>query len=322
MKASYRILVHGLSPAQVKEIQSAVPQAQIVTGKPEQLNDNVLEADGMVGVCTPELIRLGKKLRWVQVFDAGVESYNFPELVMSRIVLTNTKILQGPEVADHALALLLCLTRNLHQIIRSKDIWSLQRNYSFAESQGRPIELRRKRALILGLGGIGSQIAERAAAFGMTVSGVDAKDVPFSNVLAHVYKPDQLKQALPDADIIVISAPLTAETEGMLGSGEFSAMKGGAYLINVSRGKLVDTNALVQALRDGKLKGVGLDVTDPEPLPHDHPLWGFDNVVITPHLAAISDHNRERRFELIKDNVMRFVKGLPLRNIVDKDKGY
>lgn len=136
------------------------------------------------------------------------------------------------------------------------------------------------------------------------------------------FKPDQLEELLPIADVVFIAAPLTRETEGMLGQQQLGRMKRSAILINVSRGKIIRTDALVHHLKTIGLRGVGLDVTDPEPLPRDHSLWGFDNVLITPHLAGQSHRNRERRFELIKENVRRFARGLPLCNVVDKAKGY
>lgn len=317
-----KVVITGLSPAQVEEIRNAVPEVEIVVANRKELAEKVGEAVALVGAGSRDLIRAGKKLRWVQVFDAGIEEYNFPELVNSDIVLTNTKIIQAPEVADHAMALLLALTRNLHRVLRSRDMWETKDSWEWVHPAHRPIELRGKTALIIGLGGIGIQIAERASAFGMNVMGVDPRDVPFINSVQLAYKPDQLDEALPQANVVFMAAPHTRQTEGMLGPKEFALMKRGAYLINISRGKTIHTDALVQALKDGRLAGAGLDVTDPQPLPKDHPLWQFENIVITPHIAGQSDHNRERRFQLIKDNVRRFARGLPLRNVVDKNKGY
>jgi phosphoglycerate dehydrogenase-like enzyme len=311
-----RILISGLPAEQVDEIRRAVPEAEIVTAPHEELIREVVEAEALVGICTRELIRAGHRLRWVQVFDAGIEEYRFPELVENDIVLTNTKTIQAPEVADHAMALLLALTRSLHRAVRN------QARRHWAHPPSRPIELRGKTALVIGLGGIGIQIAERAASFGMTVIGIDPGDSPLVNSVRVVYKPDQLDAILGEADVVFMAAPHTVETEGMLGQKQFALMRRNSYLVNVSRGRTVQTDALVQALMEDRFAGVGLDVTDPEPLPDDHPLWSFENVVITPHIAGQSDQNRLRRFELIKDNAVRFVRGLPLRNVVDKLRGY
>ncbi len=311
-----QILTGGLSPQQLAEVRQAVPEVDIVTAPEQQLAEKAASADALVGYCSSELIRAGKKLRWVQVLSAGLEHCGFDELKNSPITVTNAKIIQGPEIADHAFALLLSLTRSIHRVEadRSKQDWDRGRY--------RPIELRGKTALVIGLGGIGTQIAERAFAFGMTVLAIDPKDIPFLNAVKQVGKPDQLPEFLPRADVVFMSAPHTLETETMLGLEEFALMKQGTYFVNVSRGKTVDTEALMQALKQGRLAGAGLDVTNPEPLPKGHPLWTMENVVITPHLAGQSDVFSQRLLELVKENLKRFAKGLPLHNVVDSSKGY
>ena len=184
------------------------------------------------------------------------------------------------------------------------------------------IELRGRTALVIGLGGIGTQVAQRATAFGMRVLAVDPTDVPMHRDVTYVGKPDELDVLLPEADVVFSCVPRTSESERMLGPKQFDLMKDGVYLINVSRGAIVDTEALVAALRSGRVAGAGLDVTDPEPLPSDHPLWDMPNVVISPHVAGFSDRLGERQRELFRENVARFVTGQPLRHVVDKQKGY
>jgi len=275
----------------------------------------------VVNLCTRELIRSGKKLRWVQVGSAGVENYMFPELVQSNITLTNAKVIQGPEIADHAMGLLLSLTRKISELVlrKSREEWPLR---EFQQPDNRPIELSGRTALIIGQGGIGTQIAQRAAAFGMTVIGVDPKEIPLMSFVKATYPPDRLMDLLPEADVVFISAPLTPQTERMMGAEQFRRMKRGAYFIAVSRGKIYDGGALVKALDEKQLAGAGLGVTDPEPLPKGHPLWKFNNVVITPHLAGTSDKFPGRQRALFRENVRRFSEGLPLINVVDKQKGY
>ncbi len=256
-------------------------------------------------------------LRWIQSNSAGVEGFlDIPDLRDSDIVLTNAKIIQGPEIADHAFALLLNFTRNIKAFnAQMPEGWNTDRELPM-------IELSGKTALIIGLGGIGTQIAQRAAAFGMTVLALDPKDIPIHRDVAYVGKPDELDDLLPRADVVFSAVPHTPATEGMIGARQFDLMKQDVYFINVSRGKIVDTDALVAALESGKVRAAGLDVTDPEPLPTDHPLWTMSNVTITPHLATISDRLAERRTALLRDNVARFVNGRPLRNVVDKQAGY
>lgn len=307
---------YGLTAEHIAGIAREVPEVDVVAAQRDEMLSNVAEADALLGVATPELVRAGKRLRWIHAQSGGVEGYLFAEIVESDITLTNAKIIQGPEIADHALALLLSLTRGLNRIIarRASEEWTPTRY--------QPIELRGKTALIIGLGGIGVQIALRASACGMKVLGVDPEDVPYLDSVDRVVKPDQLPEVLPIADVIFVSAPLTSRTRGMMGPAEFAAMKPGAFLINVSRGEIIQTEALVQALGDGRLGGAGLDVTDPEPLPKGHALWKFENVVITPHIAGVSDGIPARRVELTKENLRRFARGLPLVNVVDKKKGY
>jgi phosphoglycerate dehydrogenase-like enzyme len=306
----------GVMPAHVQDLERKVPEVQIVAVRQEALPDAIASADALVGYCPGELARKSSRLRWIQAIGAGVEEYSFEDLMAAGITLTNGKILQGPEIGDHAMALLLALTRSLHLMLRSPA------TREWIAPCARPIELRGKTAVVLGFGGIGVQIVERAVGFGMRILTVTPEDVPHMNAIQHSYKPDQLAEVLPLADVLFLAAALTRETTGIIGRRELALMKRSAYLINVTRGRMIRTDALVEALREGRLAGVGLDVTDPEPLPPDHPLWTFENVVITPHLAGVSDGHHERRLELFRDNLRRFARGLPLRNVVDMARGY
>jgi phosphoglycerate dehydrogenase-like enzyme len=320
--AQKTVLVTGASGAEVKELQAAAPLAKVVSASGEaEVRQEIAEADGFIGGPTPELMRIGKKLKWIQVGSAGVDNIRFPELTQRDLTLTNCKIIQGPEIADHAFALLLSLTRDLRALIprMTREEWPLR---EFQTPEKRPIELNGKTALIIGMGGIGTQIAQRAHAFGMVVYGVDPKDISLSYFVKGVYPPDQLREVLPKADVVFISTPHTPESEKMIGPEQFGLMKQGAYFIVVSRGKTYDANALVKALDGRHLAGAGLDVTDPEPLPKGHPLWKFENVVITPHLAGTSDGLRARQMSVFKENVRRFSENKPLINVVDKQKGY
>ncbi len=176
--------------------------------------------------------------------------------------------------------------------------------------------------LVVGLGGIGTQIAQRASAFGMRVLAVDPKDMPFTRDVEYVGKPDELSDLLPQADVVISSVPHTSQSEGMFGKKQFALMKDGVYFINISRGKIVQLDALVAALKSGKVRAAGLDVTDPEPLPKDHPLWKMDNVIITPHIATVSDKVNDRRVKLMRDNIARFVSGRQLLNVINKRRQY
>ncbi len=311
-----KVVVTGLEPEAVEGLRRAVPEVRIVPAGGGQLLAAIADADAVLGTISAELVRAGKKLRWAQVYSAGVEDYLSPELRASPITLTNCKIIQGPNIADHAMALLLALTRGLYRAIpvRAGEEWD--------RGGYRLVELNGKTAVIIGVGGIGMQIAARAKAFGMRVIGVDPEDIPYTPLLDRLAPPDRLDAVLPEADVVFVAVPHTPRSERMMGGRQFNLMKKGSYFVAVSRGKVYDMEALVKALDERRLAGAGVDVTDPEPLPKGHPLWKFDNVVITPHLAGGSDRVGERRMALLKENLKRFAAGEPLVNVVDKEKGY
>ena len=307
---------YGLDSATIQRVADSVPEAEVVAVRPAEISRRIGEADAFVGNLTPDQVHAARRLRWLQVPSGGVEDYGFPEIGDRPIVVTNSKIIQGPAMADHAMAMLLALTRRLHLIIpgRARSRWK-PTGYT-------PIELRGKTAVVIGVGGAGSAIAERAAAFGMRVIGVDPKDIAPTAAVQRIVPPDMLLEVLPQANVVFMAAPLTAATHHMLDRRAFAALPPGAYLVNVSRGGTVDTEALVEALRSGRLAGAGLDVTDPEPPPKGHPLWTLENVILTPHMAGASDNLLEHRRALYTANIRRFTRGLPLLNLVDKAKGY
>jgi len=315
-----KIVVDSSEEGLVQELAGVSTQAHIVGVNAENVMREIVDADAYVGDITPEQVRAGKRLQWVQVMSAGVESVLFLSggnaLRDSNIVLTNNKIVQGPEIADHAMAMLLMLSRRLRKYVADDQ----QETWDGAVFTG--IELNGKTAVVIGAGGIGNQIATRAWAFGMHVIGVDPEDKPFSPFIQKVVKPDQLDEVLPEADVVFISAPHTEKSHKMMGAREFELLKPKSYFVAVSRGGIYDMNALVKALDSKRLAGAGVDVTDPEPLPRGHPLWKFNNVVITPHIAGRSDHDHERMAGTVKENIRRFVDGKPLVNVVDKQKGY
>src|SRR6266851_5209726 len=304
----------------VRDLQSVSPKAKIVAVNKANVMKEIGDADAFIGNVTPAEVRAGKNLKWVQVMSAGVENVLFmsggSDLRDSNIVLTNNKIVQGPEIADHAMAMLLMLSRDLRKYIADDQ----QENWDGRRFGG--IELNGKTAVVIGVGGIGMQIATRAWAFGMNVIGVDPEDKPFSPFLKKVVKPDQLDEVLPQADVVFIATPPTEKSHKMMGAQEFELLKPHSYFVAVSRGGIYDMGGLVKALDSKRLAGAGVDVTDPEPLPKGHALWKFNNVVITPHIAGRSDKDNERMVGTIKENIKRFVDGKPLVNVVDKQKGY
>jgi phosphoglycerate dehydrogenase-like enzyme len=315
------VVVGRFDAAQVAELREVVPRAKFVrVESADEAMKHIADAEVLIGILSQDLVRAGKKLKWVQVLSAGVDRYRYAELVESDVVLTNGKVIQGANVGDQAMALLLTLTRRIQYAVRQKS-WENRRDW-YAD-EGGAIELEGKKALVVGLGGIGTAIARRCYGFGMTVTGVDIDlEKGDRDFVEAIHPPEKLDELLPEADVVVLAVPLTPKTHGMMGTEQFAAMKKGSYLVNIARGKVIDTNALVEAIKAGTFGGVGLDVTDPEPLPSDHVLWTFPNVVITPHVGGASDQLVHRRLALVKENLRRFVAGEPLRNVVDKKKGY
>ena len=315
-----KILVAGQNPETIADWQTASDKVKLVRVTSETAMGEIADADAYIGNISPELVRAGKKLRWVQTLSAGVEQVlhktGSDALANSDIVLTNNQIVQGPEIADHAMALLLAHTRFLPTYMQRQ----ADENW-----QGRPytlVELNGKNALVVGMGGIGLQIAIRAWAHGMNVVGVDPEDIAYLPYVDKIVKPDMLDSVIGDADVVFMAAPHTPASHKMIGPSQFDAMKQGAYFIAVSRGGTYDLNSLVKALDSKKLAGAGVDVTDPEPLPKGHALWKMDNVIITPHIAGRSDMDRGRMLGIVKANIQRFADGERLYNVVDKQKGY
>ncbi len=314
-----KILVLGDAEV-AKELQSVTDKVRVVTVTRDTLASEIGDADAFIGEVRPQDVRAGKNLKWVQTMSAGVEKVlhisGGTDLRDSNIILTNNQIVQGPEIADHALAMLLALSRGIYKFVgdRTTETW-----------QPRPypgIELNGRTAVVIGCGGIGQQIALRSWAFGMTVVCVDPEDLPFSPFVKKAVKPDQLDEVLPEADVVFISAPHTEKSHKMMGPKQFELMKKDSYFIAVSRGGIYDMGGLVKALDSKRIAGAGVDVTDPEPLAKGHALWKFDNAIITPHIAGRSDKDRARMIGTIKENVRRFVDGRPMLNVVDKQKGY
>ena len=315
-----KIVDYNPAAGQIEDFQAQSPKVHVVGASPQTVEAEIADADGFIGVITPRIYAAAKNLKWVGVMSAGVENVLWvpgaEAFRNSNVVLTNNKEVQGIEIADHAMALLLYTSRGLNVFAENKrnEVW-----------QPRPyggIELRGKTALIIGVGGIGTNIALRAWAFGMHVIGVDPEDKPIVAYIDRIVKPDQLDEVVPLADVVFISAPDTPKSHKMFGAKEFEMMKQHSYFVAVSRGGVYDMNGLVKALDSRKLAGAGVDVMDPEPLPKGHPLWQFNNVMITPHVAGRSDRDNDRMLGTIKENIRRFAEGMPMINVVDKQKGY
>jgi phosphoglycerate dehydrogenase-like enzyme len=282
----------------------------------------VAAADVLVGLCTPSIVARGTKLRWIQLLNAGADSCaTVPAVAERGIVVTNLQRIQGPHMAEHAIALMLALARSLPVYAAEQHAGEFTRGFRELRAE-RPLEIEGKTLLVVGLGGIGTEVAKRAHGLGMRVVATRASSRTGPDYVEYVGLADEFVELAKRADVVVNATPLTPETRGMFDATLFAAIKQGAYFINIGRGESVDTAALTAALSSGRLGGAGLDVTDPEPLPPGHALWSMENVVLTPHIATSSDFRGDRTVTLVVENVRRYVRGDKLLSVVDLAAGY
>jgi len=317
-----KVLWRNYWPERLTALQVVAPGVEIIPyDTPEEAMEHVADADGLIGTATPELLAKGGTLRWVQVGSAGVERYlAIPELAGGQVLLTNGQRMASPEIAEHVMALTRALARNLHEAVLAQADGEWRRRALGDSPLNR--RLRGKTLLVVGLGGIGTEVARLANAAGMRATAIRSSHRSGPPFVARVGLSDDLFTFAGEADVVVNCLPLTPQTADLFGDDFFEVMRDTAFFINVGRGGTVDTEALIRALEGGEIAAAGLDVTDPEPLPEDHPLWQAPNLIITPHYAAWSDVGRERRWLLYRENLRRFAAGEPLLSVVDPARGY
>ena len=274
--------------------------------------------DAVIGMCSAAtMANASADLLWLHNYYVGIERcLNLPEEQVAERVFTNSKRLSGPAIAEHSMAMLLSLARGLPAYIRA-DEWD--RSPAASVTFG---ELKGKTLLVAGLGGIGSQVAWRAHGLGMRVTAIRSSSRTGPDYVDYVGLSDELHALAGKADVVVNTLPLTDKTRGKFDKAFFEAIKPGAIFISVGRGKSTVTADLVAALESGKLYGAGLDVTDPEPLPADSPLWQMPNVIISPHVSAAGRGSTQRVAVIANENLRRYIAGEPLLNVVDIRAGY
>lgn len=292
------------------------------TGPPREALDALPDAEVYLGMGVPaEVLRAGPRLRWVHTGTTGVGSALTPDLLQRDVVLTNSAGVHGPPVADTALAMILHFARGLDLAVRTqaKGRWD-KAGFDTAEPPLR--ELEGSVVGIVGFGGIGRALAERVRALGCRVLALKRRPSEAPPGIRVLTDNAGLRTLLAESHFVALCAPETSETRGMIDADALARMRSDAVLVNVGRGGLVDEDALVDALRGGRIRGAGLDVFVREPLPEGHPLWALDNVLITPHVSSYTDRFWERETDLIVENLRRWRGGEPLRNVVDKAAGY
>lgn len=279
-------------------------------------HDHLNDTEVLIGWRFPlEIFNRLPKLRWIQLISVGVEEYVRAPWIRPGVIITNTRRVYADSVAEYVLWALITLSRKFHQVLGNQS----RRRWSQVTGTG----LNGKTLGIIGLGSIGKEVAARAKGFGLRVIGIKRgpHEGEFHGV-DEVHPPDALQDVLGRSDAIVVCLPLTDETRGILNRSAIKNMKPGAVLINVSRSELVDEDALVQALKDGRLAGAACDVFQQEPLSRWSKLWKVENLIVTPHLSGLTCEYRARIGDLICENIRRFRSQRPLLNVVDRTKGY
>lgn len=310
--------IHIYSPfanALADHIRKRFPDSEIVTiwGK-EEFEKHADEIEVLLCFRPPkELLAQSPRISWIMSVGAGVDSILPNPGLRKECVVTNARGIHAAQISEYVMGVTLALTLRLPEHIRnqSNQLWQLRPHTMIGG----------KCMAVIGLGSIGKEIARKASALGVRVIGVKKHPAAVEHV-ERVYGPAELKQALSEADFVVLIVALTPETRGMIGKAELKAMKSDAFLINVARGSVVVESDLIEALRDGVIAGAVLDVFEKEPLPPESPLWKMENVLITPHNAGIRPDYFEAVAELFCDNLERYLSGRSMFNVVDREQCY
>ncbi len=321
-KPPQKVVIRTLAADQLEKISKLLPGVEVVgVANLEQALAEVSAADIVIGFCDLSLLRAAKQLRWLQIYYAGVENcINSPTLQSGTVLVSNGQRLASPALAEHAVTFMLMLMRGM-------DLYhSQQMQGNWQANIGNPsntfLELQGRTLLVVGLGGIGTAVAKRAHALGMRVIATRSSKREGPDFVEYVGLADETLSLAARADVVINTVPLTPRTRGIFNLEFFKNMPNSAYFISVGRGASTVTADLVTALENGDIAGAGLDVTDPEPLPAEHPLWSIPRVLITPHTAGRSDRTRQRLQLLVMENLRRYAAGEPLLSVVDPKRGY
>lgn len=319
-----KVLLLALNPEQVSpptlaRIKEIAQGYEVVVSRDrDEIRSRLPDVEIAAGLFPRSLLQEARSLKWYQQYGAGSDwLMQHPELDERSFLLTNASGVHPIPITEHIMAYLLCFARGFRSSILG------QRERIWEENRRQPLfELEGKRAVLVGVGAIGTRFARVASSFGMEVVGVRrTAGQPIAGILRTVGR-DRLEDELPEADFLVLTMPLTSETRHMIDARRLALLKPTAYLVNIGRGGTVDEGALAEALSLGRLAGAGLDVFENEPLPENSPLWDLENVIITPHYAGVTPRYHERLMEIFLDNLERYVKGRPMRNLVDRTRGY
>ena len=312
------ILVNDSLHDVLPQFQKAAPAVRFVEINKARPRD-IADADATIGVCSADVLKAAGHLAWIQWPAAGVERCVQQPLLHERApLLTNLQRTMGPSIAEHVIAMMLALSRHLAEFYQQQS----QGHWESYDAAPELEDVGGKTVLVVGLGGIGTEVARRAHALGMRVVATRASGREGPDFVSYIGLPDELVKLTREADYVVNCLPLTPETTGVFNKDYFAAMKRSAYFISIGRGRSTVTADLTAALHDGTIAGAGLDVVDPEPLPPDSPLWHAPHLILTPHISANTAVAQQARDAVIAENLRRYVAGEPMLSVVDISKGY
>jgi D-2-hydroxyacid dehydrogenase (NADP+) len=315
----------GRTPMGMEEMwpgfERAYPEVEFVhCVDVEAMPEAIADADIYIGWLNRDIYLAAKQLKWIQSPSSGINYYlAIPELVESNVLLTSARGTHGACLAESAMGMILAFTRGIRDSVFS------QQQHSWALRAIRPklVELTGSTLGIIGFGVVGRAIAKRAQAFDLRILAVDLYPGDQPDYVGALWGLDRLKDLLRESDYVVVTVPYTPQTGGMLGAEQLALMKPSAMLVGISRGGIIDQEALERALREGRLAAAALDVTKPEPLPEDSELWDLENLLITPHIAGGTQFEAQHVLDIFRENLRRFLDGdLPLRNQIDKERGF
>lgn len=310
----------GLESA-LPDLRKEYPQVEFAyCADRRALAEAIADADIYMGSVNSNLLLAAGNLKWIQSPSSGVNHYlTIPELVEGDVILTSASGTHGACLAESVLAMIFAFTRGVrHCILRQP-----QRKWSGREIRGKLVELTGSTMGIIGFGAVGRALAKRAQVFDMRIIAVDLYPENKPEYVSELWGLDRLSDLLKESDYVVVAAPYTPQTHGMVGAEQIAMMKPGAMIVGISRGRIIDQKAMAQALREGHLAAAALDVFDPEPLPADSELWDLENLLIMPHIAGGTQFECQHVIEIFRENLGRFIRGdFPLRNQTDKHRGF
>lgn len=314
------IITQDLEDYLVDKVHEVVPEWELIVGKDKSIWEEHLTSAEIIAGWKKQMEQAcmanDSTIRWIQTWSAGVNSLPLDLLEKREVSVTSANGVHAYPISETIFALMLGLTRNVHTYVKNQQV----KKWLHGDLK---LEIHEKTVGIIGVGAIGKETAKIAKAFSMNVLGVRHSGKS-EGYVDEMYTPDQLSTLLPKCDYIVVTLPLTKETEQLFGDEQFKQMKNSAFFINIGRGQIVVENDLIEALKDGVIAGAGLDVFETEPMPPENPLWIMENVIITPHTAGSTEHYDQRLIEdIFIPNLKSYLKEMPLPiNFLDYKKGY